>query len=77
MSAGIASRSGGLMKCLRPRLQPIDVQSATFWGVAATTTALWIVQVSFPFHPIQSNPKPFFIVLVLYTYLLFIPNLIF
>uniref|UniRef100_A0A7N2L8B6 DNA primase large subunit C-terminal domain-containing protein n=1 Tax=Quercus lobata TaxID=97700 RepID=A0A7N2L8B6_QUELO len=44
MSAGIASRSGGLMKCLRPRLQPIDVQSAAFWGVASTTTALWIVQ---------------------------------
>ncbi|KAK4606884.1 hypothetical protein RGQ29_000926 [Quercus rubra] len=44
MSAGIASRSGGLMKFLRPRLQPIDVQSAALWGVAATTTALWIVQ---------------------------------
>ena len=55
MSAGIASRSGGLMKFLRPRLQPIDVQSAALWGVAATTTALWIVQVSFPFHPIQSD----------------------
>uniref|UniRef100_A0A7N2MLA4 Uncharacterized protein n=1 Tax=Quercus lobata TaxID=97700 RepID=A0A7N2MLA4_QUELO len=44
MSAGIASRSGGLKKFLWPRLQPIDVQSAALWGVAATTTALWIVQ---------------------------------
>uniref|UniRef100_A0A7N2MKQ5 Uncharacterized protein n=1 Tax=Quercus lobata TaxID=97700 RepID=A0A7N2MKQ5_QUELO len=34
MSAGIASRSGGLMKFLWPRLQPIDVQSAALWGVA-------------------------------------------
>ena len=71
MSAGIASRSGGLMKFLRPRLQPIDVQSAALWGVAATTTALWIVQVSFPFHPIQSDFLFYlFFIIIYYLFLI-------
>ncbi|KAM7499459.1 hypothetical protein LguiA_023873 [Lonicera macranthoides] len=42
-----ASSSGsGLFKFLKPsmRLQSTDVQAAAMWGVAATTTALWIVQ---------------------------------
>ncbi|KAE8039429.1 hypothetical protein FH972_011840 [Carpinus fangiana] len=39
-AAGIAS------KFLRPRLrlQPADIQSAALWGVAAGTTALWLIQ---------------------------------
>ncbi|GFQ07145.1 ubiquinol-cytochrome c reductase complex 6.7 kDa protein [Phtheirospermum japonicum] len=34
----------GLIKLLRPALRPTDVQAAVFCGVAAGTTALWIVQ---------------------------------
>lgn len=39
--------STGLFKFLRPKLRPqsTDIQAAATWGVAATTTALWIVQV--------------------------------
>ena len=38
--------STGLFKFLRPKLRPqsTDIQAAATWGVAATTTALWIVQ---------------------------------
>ena len=37
----------GVFKFLSPRAppQPIDIQAAALWGVAAVTTALWIVQV--------------------------------
>ncbi|XVF81927.1 hypothetical protein PTKIN_Ptkin16aG0001800 [Pterospermum kingtungense] len=40
---------GAMFKFLRPRLrpQPADIQAAALWGVAATTTALWLIQVSF------------------------------
>ncbi|KAL3634427.1 hypothetical protein CASFOL_021481 [Castilleja foliolosa] len=43
MATPAASRSG-LIKLLRPH--STDVQAAVFWGVAAGTTALWIVQVT-------------------------------
>ncbi|KAL3653383.1 hypothetical protein CASFOL_003064 [Castilleja foliolosa] len=45
MATSAASRSG-LIKLLRPASRPhsTDVQAAVFWGVAAGTTALWIVQ---------------------------------
>uniref|UniRef100_A0A2P2J2E2 Ubiquinol-cytochrome c reductase complex 6.7 kDa protein n=1 Tax=Rhizophora mucronata TaxID=61149 RepID=A0A2P2J2E2_RHIMU len=35
-----------LSKFLSPRLRPqsTDIQAAAFWGVAATTTALWLIQ---------------------------------
>ncbi|KAJ0045998.1 hypothetical protein Pint_06685 [Pistacia integerrima] len=35
-----------IFKFLRPRLrpQPADIQAAALWGVAATTTAIWLVQ---------------------------------
>ncbi|KAJ0102701.1 hypothetical protein Patl1_06780 [Pistacia atlantica] len=35
-----------MFKFLRPRLrlQPADIQAAALWGVAATTTAIWLVQ---------------------------------
>ncbi|KAL0911526.1 hypothetical protein M5K25_019675 [Dendrobium thyrsiflorum] len=44
-TGSVASRSG-LFKFLRPglRLQSTDVSAAVTWGVAATTTALWLVQ---------------------------------
>ncbi|XVE86025.1 hypothetical protein DITRI_Ditri18aG0003100 [Diplodiscus trichospermus] len=37
---------GAMFKFLRPRLrpQPVDIQAAGLWGVAATTTALWLIQ---------------------------------
>ncbi|KAK5826705.1 hypothetical protein PVK06_021632 [Gossypium arboreum] len=37
-----------LFKFLKPgqRLQPADVQAAAMWGVAATTGALWLIQVN-------------------------------
>ncbi|MBA0601907.1 hypothetical protein Gorai_002110, partial [Gossypium raimondii] len=37
---------GSMFKFLKPRLrpQPIDIQAAAAWGVAATTTALWLIQ---------------------------------
>lgn len=37
----------GVFKFLSPRAppQPIDIQAAALWGVAAVTTALWVVQV--------------------------------
>ncbi|OMO89978.1 hypothetical protein COLO4_19468 [Corchorus olitorius] len=40
---------GAMFKFLRPRLrpQPIDIQAAALWGVAATSTALYLVQVFF------------------------------
>lgn len=36
-----------MFKFLRPRLrpQPADIQAAALWGVAATTTAIWLIQV--------------------------------
>ncbi|KAL5569656.1 hypothetical protein UlMin_026231 [Ulmus minor] len=36
----------GLFKFLRPGLRPqsTDIQAAAMWGVAAATTALWLVQ---------------------------------
>lgn len=39
----------GVFKFLSPkaRPQPIDIQAAALWGVAAVTSALWIVQVPF------------------------------
>ncbi|KAK7842564.1 ubiquinol-cytochrome c reductase complex 6.7 kda protein [Quercus suber] len=38
--------AAGVFKFLSPRArpQPIDIQAAALWGVAAVTTALWIVQ---------------------------------
>ena len=50
----------GVFKFLSPRAppQPIDIQAAALWGVAAVTTALWIVQV------------PFFLVKIYIFYLL-------
>ena len=35
-----------MFKFLNPRRrpQPIDIQGAALWGVAAGTTAIWIVQ---------------------------------
>ncbi|XWS56931.1 hypothetical protein CRYUN_Cryun09bG0127800 [Craigia yunnanensis] len=40
---------GALFKFLKPRLrpQPADIQSAALWGVAATTSALWLIHLSF------------------------------
>ncbi|KAG7949284.1 hypothetical protein I3843_13G054000 [Carya illinoinensis] len=46
MAAGVvASRSGGILKFLSPKLrpQPTDIQSAALWGFAAATSALWLV----------------------------------
>ncbi|GFQ07901.1 ubiquinol-cytochrome c reductase complex 6.7 kDa protein [Phtheirospermum japonicum] len=42
-----AASGSGLIKLLRPASRPhsTDLQAAVFWGVAAGTTALWIVQV--------------------------------
>ncbi|KAL6977566.1 hypothetical protein U1Q18_026361 [Sarracenia purpurea var. burkii] len=44
--AGAPASGSGLFKFLRPstRLQSTDIQAATMWGVAAATTALWLVQ---------------------------------
>ncbi|GFP97517.1 ubiquinol-cytochrome c reductase complex 6.7 kDa protein [Phtheirospermum japonicum] len=39
-----AASGSGLIKLLRPASRPTDVQAAIFWGVAAGTSALWIVQ---------------------------------
>ncbi|KAK2637240.1 hypothetical protein Ddye_032032 [Dipteronia dyeriana] len=50
-----------MLKFLKPglRVQPADIQSAALWGIAAGTTALWIVQ---PFDWIKKTflekPKP-------------------
>ncbi|KDP21635.1 hypothetical protein JCGZ_03306 [Jatropha curcas] len=43
-----------VFKFLKPRLRPqiTDIQAAAFWGVAATTTALWIIQ---PFNWIKKT----------------------
>lgn len=45
---GGEAAAGGVFKFLSPRLRPqsTDIQAAVFWGVAATTTAIWLVQVS-------------------------------
>ncbi|KAM7491825.1 hypothetical protein LguiA_034746 [Lonicera macranthoides] len=42
----MAASGSGLFKFLKPSMRPqsTDVQAAVMWGVAATTTALWIVQ---------------------------------
>ncbi|KAG6490073.1 hypothetical protein ZIOFF_051355 [Zingiber officinale] len=48
MAIGSAAAAGsGLFNFLRPRLrpQPTDVAAAATWGVAATVTALWLIQV--------------------------------
>ncbi|KAI8540219.1 hypothetical protein RHMOL_Rhmol09G0245000 [Rhododendron molle] len=45
-AAATALGSKFLRPSLRPKIQPADVQAAAMWGVAAGTTALWIVQVS-------------------------------
>jgi hypothetical protein len=44
---GEAAAAGGVFKFLSPRLRPqsTDIQAAVCWGVAATTTALWLIQV--------------------------------
>ncbi|KAG2669809.1 hypothetical protein I3843_14G051200 [Carya illinoinensis] len=61
MAGGIASRSGGILKFLNPklRLQPSDIQSAALWGVAGATSALWLVQ---PFNWLKKTflekPEP-------------------
>ncbi|PON71141.1 Ubiquinol-cytochrome c reductase complex 6.7 kDa protein [Parasponia andersonii] len=36
----------GLLKSLRPRVrvQAEDIKAAALWGVAATATALWLIQ---------------------------------
>ncbi|KAG2672868.1 hypothetical protein I3760_13G061700 [Carya illinoinensis] len=50
MAAGVvASRSGGILKFLSPKLrpQPTDIQSAALWGFAAATSALWLVPMTF------------------------------
>ncbi|PIN24821.1 hypothetical protein CDL12_02439 [Handroanthus impetiginosus] len=41
-----AASASGLFKFLRPggRLQPTDVQAAVLWGVAAGTSALYLIQ---------------------------------
>ncbi|KAB1225664.1 Ubiquinol-cytochrome c reductase complex 6.7 kDa protein [Morella rubra] len=41
-----AGGSGGVFKFLNPKLrpQPNDIQSVALWGVAAGTSALWLVQ---------------------------------
>ncbi|XP_042417492.1 ubiquinol-cytochrome c reductase complex 6.7 kDa protein-like [Zingiber officinale] len=47
MAIGSAAAAGsGLFNFLRPRLrpQPTDVAAAATWGVAATVTALWLIQ---------------------------------
>ncbi|GFY83533.1 hypothetical protein Acr_03g0003070 [Actinidia rufa] len=46
---GAAASGSGLSKFLRPGLRPqaTDIQAAAMWGVAAATTALWIVQLLF------------------------------
>ncbi|KAI5670365.1 hypothetical protein M9H77_10729 [Catharanthus roseus] len=38
--------SSGVLKFLKPRTRPqsTDIQAAAAWGVAAGTTALWLVQ---------------------------------
>ncbi|OMO66747.1 hypothetical protein CCACVL1_20993 [Corchorus capsularis] len=37
---------GAMFKFLRPRLrpQPIDIQAAALWGVAATSAAIYLIQ---------------------------------
>ncbi|CAD5194482.1 unnamed protein product [Musa acuminata subsp. malaccensis] len=51
----------GMFKFLRPRLrpQPTDVAAAATWGVAATATAVWLIQ---PFDWLKKqlfqNPEP-------------------
>ncbi|KAE7996480.1 hypothetical protein FH972_001199 [Carpinus fangiana] len=43
---GEATAAGRVFKFLSPKLRPqsIDIQAAVYWGVAATTTALWLIQ---------------------------------
>ncbi|MBA0698442.1 hypothetical protein Goari_000154 [Gossypium aridum] len=43
---------GSMFKFLKPRLRPqaIDIQAAAAWGVAATTTALWLIQNFIPLY---------------------------
>lgn len=56
----------GLFKFLNPRRRPqsTDIQAAAMWGVAATSTALWIVQVFlFTFYFLRSA---LFIYLLMY-----------
>ncbi|KAI7746559.1 hypothetical protein M8C21_029865 [Ambrosia artemisiifolia] len=38
--------AGGLFKLVKPNKRPqaTDIQAAAAWGVAAFTTAVWIVQ---------------------------------
>lgn len=47
MATGSAAAGSGLFKFLRPRLRPQsdDIAAAAAWGVAATTGALWLIQV--------------------------------
>ncbi|PRQ21087.1 hypothetical protein RchiOBHm_Chr7g0235311 [Rosa chinensis] len=51
----------GMFKFLKPksRPHPVDIQAAALWGVAAGTTALWVVQ---PFNWIKKTffetPEP-------------------
>ncbi|KAK8942636.1 hypothetical protein KSP39_PZI008748 [Platanthera zijinensis] len=46
MAIGSAASVSGLFKFVRPSLRPqsTDISAAVTWGVAATTTALWLVQ---------------------------------
>lgn len=48
MAPGSAA-TGALFKFLRPGVRPqsTDIAAAAGWGVAAATTALWLVQVIF------------------------------
>ncbi|GMH05006.1 hypothetical protein Nepgr_006846 [Nepenthes gracilis] len=43
---GVSTAGSGMFKFLNPsrRPQPADIQAAALWGVAAGTTALWLIQ---------------------------------
>ncbi|GMY08393.1 ubiquinol-cytochrome c reductase complex 6.7 kDa protein [Fagus crenata] len=57
----MAAGGAGVFKFLKPRIrpQPVDIQAAALWGIAATSTALWLIQ---PFDWLKKTflekPKP-------------------
>lgn len=36
----------GVINAVKAKIQPVDVQSAAGWGIAAAAGAIWVVQVS-------------------------------
>ncbi|XP_019100552.1 PREDICTED: ubiquinol-cytochrome c reductase complex 6.7 kDa protein-like [Camelina sativa] len=50
--------TAGLLKVVKPKIQPVDIQAAAGWGIAAAAGAIWVVQ---PFDWIKKtfiDPPP-------------------